>query len=66
MRWRQHSPVMTDLAGGQIDFAIAEYSAALPLVQAGKIRLLAMTSDRRMPSEPSTPTLQELGYKEFF
>lgn len=64
--YKGSAPVMTDLAGGQIDFAIAEYSAALPLVQAGKIRLLAMTSDRRMPSEPSIPTLQELGYKEFF
>lgn len=28
--------------------------------------MLALTSDRRLPSAPETPTLQELGYKEFF
>jgi tripartite-type tricarboxylate transporter receptor subunit TctC len=64
--YKGSSQVMTDLAGGQVDFAIAEYSAGLPLVQAGKIRLLAMTSEKRLLNEPSTPTLQELGYKEFF
>ncbi len=60
------APALSDLAGGQIDFVIAEYSAGLPLVQAGKIRILALTSDRRLPSAPEIPTLQELGYKEFF
>lgn len=60
------APAVSDLAGGQVDFTIVEFSAALPLVQAGKVRLLAMTSERRLPSEPNTPTLQELGYKDFF
>jgi tripartite-type tricarboxylate transporter receptor subunit TctC len=64
--YKGSSPTMTDLAGNQVDFAIAEYSAGLPLVKAGKIRMLALTSDRRMRSEPEAPTLQELGYKEFF
>ncbi|KAF1047520.1 MAG: hypothetical protein GAK38_01871 [Xylophilus sp.] len=49
-----------------MDFTIVELSTALPLVQAGKIRLLAVTSEKRMPSLPDTPTLQELGYKDFF
>lgn len=60
------APAIADLAGGQVDFSIVELSAALPLVQAGKIRLLAVTSEKRMPSEPNVPTLQELGYKDFF
>jgi len=60
------APALTDLAGGQIDFVIAEFSAGLPLVQGGKIRMLALTSDRRLPSQPDLPTLQELGQKEFF
>ncbi|WP_373376308.1 Bug family tripartite tricarboxylate transporter substrate binding protein [Cupriavidus nantongensis] len=64
--YKGSSPTLTDLAGKQVDFAIAEYSAGLPLVKGGKIRLLAMTSDRRMKSESETPTLQELGYKEYF
>ncbi|TWG85613.1 tripartite-type tricarboxylate transporter receptor subunit TctC [Cupriavidus gilardii J11] len=64
--YKGSSPTLTDLAGNQVDFAIAEYSAGLPLVKAGKIRMLALTSDRRMPSNPEAPTLQELGYKEYF
>ncbi|WP_420995795.1 Bug family tripartite tricarboxylate transporter substrate binding protein [Cupriavidus sp. 30B13] len=64
--YKGSSPTLTDLAGKQVDFAIAEYSAGLPLVRGGKLRMLALTSDRRMKSEPETPTLQELGYKEYF
>lgn len=64
--YKGSSPTLTDLAGKQVDFAIAEYSAGLPLVKGGKLRMLALTSDRRMKSEPEMPTLQELGYKEFF
>ncbi len=60
------APTITALAGGQTDFTIVEYSAALSLVKAGKIRLLAMTIDNRFHAEPDTPTLQELGYKDFF
>jgi tripartite-type tricarboxylate transporter receptor subunit TctC len=66
INYKGSAPTIADLAGGQTDFAIVEYSAGLPLVQAGKIRLLAMTSDKRMASEPTVPTLQELGYKDFF
>jgi len=60
------APALTDLAGGQVNFVIAEYSAAVPLVQGGRLRLLAVTSDKRMPADPAIPTLQELGYKDFF
>ncbi|MDB5822085.1 MAG: transporter substrate-binding protein [Herminiimonas sp.] len=60
------APALTDLAGGQLDFVIADYSGALPLMQGGKIRMLAATTDKRLPGQASVPTLQELGYKEFF
>ncbi|WP_233167987.1 Bug family tripartite tricarboxylate transporter substrate binding protein [Xylophilus sp. ASV27] len=60
------APAVADVAGGQVDFTIVELSAALPLVQAGKVRLLAVTSEKRMSLLPDTPTLQELGYKDFF
>lgn len=60
------APTIAALAGGQTDFTIVEYSAALSLVQSDKIRLLAMTTDKRFHAQPDTPTLQELGYKDFF
>jgi tripartite-type tricarboxylate transporter receptor subunit TctC len=60
------APALTDLAGGQIDFVIADLSGALPLLQGGKLRILAVTTDQRLAALPSVPTLQELGYKDFF
>jgi len=59
------APMLTDLAGGQIDFALAEYSGVLPLSASGRLRMLAVTSDKRQVSAPDTPTLQELGYKDY-
>lgn len=60
------APALTDLAGGQIDFTIADYSGALPLMDGKRIRMLAATIDKRLPAQPSLPTVQELGYKDFF
>jgi tripartite-type tricarboxylate transporter receptor subunit TctC len=53
-------------AGGQVDFVIADYSGAIALLQANKIRMLAATTDKRLAAQPAVPTLQELGYKDFF
>ncbi len=64
--YKGSAPAVMDTASGQTDFTIVEMSAALPQVEAKKLRLLAVTSDRRMPSHPDIPTLQELGYKDFF
>ncbi|WP_144637488.1 Bug family tripartite tricarboxylate transporter substrate binding protein [Bordetella genomosp. 13] len=66
INYKGSAPTIADLAGGQVNFAIAELSAALPLVKAGKLKLLAVTSEKRMPNTPDVPTLQELGYGDFF
>lgn len=66
VNYKGSAPAIADVAGGQVDFAIVELSAALPMVQANKLRLLAVTSEQRMPNEPSTPTIQELGYMSYF
>jgi tripartite-type tricarboxylate transporter receptor subunit TctC len=60
------APALTDLAGGQVDFVIADYSGATALLAAGKIRMLAATTDQRLAGQPEIPTVQELGYKDFF
>lgn len=64
--YKGSAPATVDTAGGVVDFTIVEMSAAMPLVEAKKLLLLAVTSDRRMLAYPDTPTLQELGYKDFF
>lgn len=53
---------MNDLVGGQIQFTIDGGSHVVTQVDAGKIRLLAVTSAQRLPAYPNVPTLAESGY----
>ena len=55
----------TDVMTGQVDLTFYSIAAAAPLVNSGKIKALAVTGSRRSPTLPDTPTLQELGYKDF-
>ena len=48
--------------GGQPPVGVIAGSAPLPHIKAGKIRALAVSSARRVPSLPDVPTLGELGY----
>lgn len=49
------------LASGQIDMYISSVPSLLPLLETGKIRLLAVTSAKRLSTLPSLPTLDESG-----
>ena len=53
------TPMLTDLVGGTIDFSIDQISSALKLIQAGRIKALAVTSAGRSTQLPSLPTLSE-------
>ena len=55
-------PAMTDLLGGQVDIYFSSLTAALPLVQSGKLKALAVTSAARVAALPGVPTLIEAGY----
>lgn len=57
-------PAATALLSGEIDLMFEQTYAALPSVQAGKTRALAVTSERRLPSLPNVPTLLELGHAD--
>jgi len=58
-------PALTDLMGGQTDFMLPTPQAALQLIQAGKLRALAVTSAKRLPVLPNVPTVAESGYAGF-
>jgi tripartite-type tricarboxylate transporter receptor subunit TctC len=60
--YRGAGPAALDLATGRVDFFFVSYSSALSFLQAGKIRPLAVTSPKRMPTLPDTPTMREAGY----
>ena len=64
--YRGASAAITDLAGKQIDFVFADYGALIPMADGGNIKVIAVTGDTRLKGEPDVPTLQELGYKDYY
>ena len=58
------APAMNDTIGGQVALNIAVISNALPVIQAGKVRALAVTGAQRSRALPNVPTVQEAGYPE--
>lgn len=57
--YRGTGPALVDLMGGRVEFVMDLVQTALPHVQAGKLRALAVSSARRSPQLPATPTLAE-------
>jgi tripartite-type tricarboxylate transporter receptor subunit TctC len=55
------APAMTDLAGGQLPLLINGLSDMLEMHRAGKIRVVAVTGERRSADLPDVPTLKEMG-----
>jgi tripartite-type tricarboxylate transporter receptor subunit TctC len=55
------APTIADLLGGQIPAGIVNIPALLPLVQAGRLRALAVTGPKRASQWPSVPTMAEAG-----
>ena len=51
--------VVNDLMTGGIDLGIASFPSVMPLAKGGKIRIIAIMSDKRQPSMPSVPTVSE-------
>lgn len=58
-------PAATDLLGGQVNCYFATPQAVVQFVKAGKLRALAVSSSKRLPILPDTPTIAESGYKGF-
>src|SRR3954469_5475215 len=56
---------MIDLVGGQVQMAFAIVSAAMPQVQAGKVRALGVSSPQPSPLAPDLPTLSQSGLRGF-
>jgi tripartite-type tricarboxylate transporter receptor subunit TctC len=57
--YRGAAPAVTDVATGAVTMSFSSYAAALPLIQAGKLRAVAVTSLERMPQLPDVAPLQE-------
>lgn len=63
--YKGSAPAMTDLIGGQVQLTFDTNVAALPMLQAGKVKALAVTSAKRSPSLPQVPTIAEAGFADY-
>ena len=57
---------MAALLSGEIDALSTGFSEAVALEKAGKVRIIGVTSDERVPAAPNAPTLKEQGYDAAF
>jgi tripartite-type tricarboxylate transporter receptor subunit TctC len=58
-------PAIADVAAGHIPFMFSPVSFAMPLAQAGKLRMLGVTTAQRVEAIPDVPPLTEIGLKQF-
>jgi tripartite-type tricarboxylate transporter receptor subunit TctC len=63
--YRGSAPAFTDLMAGQVQFMAESVPQAAQYAKQGKVRALAVTSKTRNPALPDTPTLIEVGIKDF-
>jgi tripartite-type tricarboxylate transporter receptor subunit TctC len=59
--YRGSSPALQDMMSGRIDFICEQISTALPLVQSGSVKAIAILGPARAPMLPDLPTAQEHG-----
>ena len=63
--YKGRAEAIPDLIGGRIQMIFDNMPSALPLVQEGKIKAIAVTSAQRSPAAPNIPTIAESGLPGF-
>ncbi|HZT24345.1 MAG TPA: tripartite tricarboxylate transporter substrate binding protein [Pseudolabrys sp.] len=59
------APALNAIIGNQVDVIFMELASALKLHEAGKARILAVATEKRLPNLPDVPTMEEAGLKDF-
>lgn len=62
--YKGQPPALLDLGSGLLQFALVSQNLALPLIQAGKVRPLAVNASARTRSLPEVPTIAEAGFSD--
>jgi tripartite-type tricarboxylate transporter receptor subunit TctC len=63
--YKGNVPAITDLVGGQTSLLFATMPTVMPMVQAGRLKALAVTGAVRSPAAPELPTIAETGLPGF-
>jgi tripartite-type tricarboxylate transporter receptor subunit TctC len=63
--YRGTAPAINDLMGGHVDVLFNELATSMEMHKAGRARILAVTTPKRVPELPDIPTLQEAGLAGF-
>ncbi len=63
--YKGFSATVNDVIGGTVDAALVDLGGALPLIQSGKLKAIAVTSDERVPVVPDVPTVKESGFPDY-
>ena len=59
------APAIADVIGGQVNIMFLNMPTGIGQVKAGKVRILGVTSAKRVPQLPDVPTIDEAGLKGF-
>ncbi len=61
VHYKGNAPATADLLGGQVDFNFDQISVSLPFITNGRVKGIAVSSDKRLASLPNVPTFAESG-----
>ncbi len=64
VNYKSAPQALTDLIGGSIDYFFGDLNSGGSLVHSGKLKALAVVSDKRLPGFPQVPTTAEAGYPD--
>ena len=63
--YKSTPPALEDIIGGRVSMMFADFTAAMPHVNSGALRAMAVTRIKRSSFFPNLPTLDEAGIKDF-
>lgn len=57
--------MLTDVVGGQLEVGVIDFTGTTELMKSGRLRVLAITGDKREAKYPDIPTMKESGFADF-
>ncbi len=57
--------MLTDVVGGQLEVGVIDFTGTIELMKGGRLRVLAITADKRDPGYADIPTMKESGFPDF-